>query len=184
MKDLRVTHRYAQALFDTAVSGNVVDSVESDLNSIDHLIRNDGDFRAFLFSPSRSSEEKAEILEKTLGDRVTALTLRVVRLMLEKRREHELGSLKEAFTALRREQQGIIYVTIKSAMALTKDQEQSVVTKLGASLGTKIDTHFSVDPSLVGGITVAYNDVVLDGSVTGAFKRLKESLRTIAPKQS
>jgi len=184
VKDQRVSHRYAQALFDTAVENKVVDSVEADLVAIDHLITSDGDFRAFLFSPSRSSEEKAEILEKTLSDRVTALTLRVVRLMLEKRRETELGSLTEAFVALRRKSEGVVYVVVKSAFPLTPDQEISVKTKLAASLGAKIDIHFSIDPSLVGGMTVAYDDFILDGSVTGAFKRLKDSFRTVAPKQS
>jgi F-type H+-transporting ATPase subunit delta len=180
----RVSRRYASAIFEAAKSAGVVSSVESDLTTIDHALHSNADFRSFILSPSRGREEKLALIDKVFSDKVTALTSRLIKLMLEKRREDELLSIKAEFASIRQQDEGIVHLNVASAIELTKDERKQIIDKVGAKLGRKVEAEFSVDASLVGGVRVAYDDFVIDGSVRGSFARLRETLRYDALKQA
>lgn len=177
MQDNRVARRYARALFATALKYDIVNSVEDDLANIDAVLFNDPEFRYFLSVPNTSRDEKMRILERVFSDRVTALTLQVLRVMLEKRREREIPQVRREFVALRREYQGIVHVTVTSAEVMAEDQRQSLIARLGELLGKKIESDFQIEPSLIGGVRVSYQNYVLDGSARGALSKLRERLK-------
>ncbi|MBI1756840.1 MAG: ATP synthase F1 subunit delta [Fimbriimonas ginsengisoli] len=177
MQDRRVARRYAAALFATALRYDVVKSVEEDLAGIVGLLSHDKGFRGFLLSPYVGREEKLKIAEKLFSDRVTALTMQALRLMLEKRREGEVEALREEFVTLRRRHDGVIFATVSSAEALDKDQQKQVVAKVGLITGKAIEPHFLVDPRLIGGVKVAFENIVLDGTLRGSLNLLGDRLR-------
>jgi F-type H+-transporting ATPase subunit delta len=182
--DLRAAKRYAKALFQAAQKVGVVDSVESDLESLKNLLKNDERTRNFFFSPHAGREEKIRIAEKVFSDRVTALTMHVVRLMLSKRRETELPELYEQFVILRQENDNVLPVVITSAYELSESERQRILEKLAQKSGQRIEATYKVEPSLVGGVRVAYGNFVLDGSVKGTMNRLRDQLRVDLLKQS
>lgn len=175
--DSRIGKRYAQALFTTALRYDVVPSVEDDLRAIVGLMDKDRGFRDFLLAPYTSREEKVRIMERIFSDRITALTMQVLRVMLEKRRETEIESVYKEFVQLRREATRTIHVTVSSAEALDASQQKALVAKIEASTGKKVEADFSVEPSLIGGIKVAYENYVLDGSLKGGLARLRDALK-------
>ena len=177
MADDRVARVYAQALFDTALKYDVVTSVESDLNSIVGLLENDEQFKDFIIAPYTGREEKIAIVDKLFSDRVTALTMQVLRVMLEKRREEELAGMRDEYVKLRRENQSVIFATVTSAEEMDESQKKALLAKLESTLGKKIEASFKLEPALIGGIRVAYGNYVLDGSIRGALSKLREKLR-------
>lgn len=177
MQDNRVARRYAQALFETALKYDVVNSVESDLLAIDNLLYNDPEFRQFVTAPYTSRDEKMAILDRVFSDRITALTMQVLRVMLEKRREAEIPQVRREFVTLRREHEGVVHVTVTSAEVMPDDQRLALVARVGELLGKKIEPDYEVDPSLIGGVRVAYENYVLDGSARGALSKLRERLK-------
>ena len=183
MHDARVARRYANALFATALKNNVVKSVEDDFSGIAGLVDGDKSFREFLISPYVGREEKLKIAERLLSDRITAISMQAVRLMLEKRREAEIRAVYDEFVALRRKHHGVVYAEVSSAEALTKDQEKQIVAKLGLISGKTIEASFSVDPKLIGGVRVRLENTVLDGSLKGGLETLKDRLRHDVLKQ-
>jgi len=184
MSEDRVSLRYASAVFEAAKNAKSVSTVETDLATIDNLLSGNGDFRAFILSPSRSRVEKLELVDKVFGDRITALTLRFIKLMLEKRREDELPTIKRDFTALKRADEGILHVQVISTVELTSAEQKAILEKAGAKLGKQLEADFIIDPTLIGGVKLAYNDFVIDGSVRGSLDRLRESLRYDTLKQA
>lgn len=184
MAEDRVSLRYASAIFEAAKNAQSVSTVEADLATVENLLANNGDFRAFILSPNRSREEKLQLVDNVFGDRVTALTLRLIKLMLEKRREEELPTVRRDFSALKRADEGILHVTVTSAVELTAAEKKSILEKAGAKLGKTLEADFSIDPALIGGVKLAYNDFVIDGSVRGSLDRLRESLRHDTLKQA
>lgn len=184
MVDTKVARRYAQALFTTAQKNDVVKSVEDDLSAITSLLQNDAKFKDFILSPNVGRQEKIKIAEKLFSDRVTALTMQALRLMLVKRREHEIVNIRDEFVALRREHGSIAYVQVTSSEALEADQKNALIAKLEKTFGKKIEADFKIDARLIGGVKVAYGDYVLDGTVRGSLRRLGERLRHDILKQS
>jgi len=177
MADSRVARRYAQALFSTALKYDVVNSVEDDLNGIVGLLENDPQFKEFVVAPFTGREEKIAIFAKLFSDRVTALTMQVIRVMLEKRREDEITGVRDEFVTLRREHEGVIFAVITSAWEIEEKQRKLLLTKLEKTLGKKIEAEFKIETNLIGGIRVSYGNYVLDGSIRGALSSLRDKLR-------
>ena len=184
MAEDRVSRRYASALFESAKAEKMVASVEADLVTLEGQLNNNGDFRAFILSPNRDRLEKIAFFDKVFSDRITALTSRFIKLMLEKRREEELPGVREEFSQLRRADEGTISATVTSAVELSKTEQKQIEEKLGAQLGKKLETQYLIDPSLIGGVRVAYGDFIIDGSVRGSLDRLRDTLRQDTLKQA
>jgi F-type H+-transporting ATPase subunit delta len=184
VEDNRVGRRYAQALFGAAQGLGVVESVESDLGAIVGMFESDETFRHFLMAPYTSRDEKVKISEKLFSDRITALTMQVLRVMLEKRREGELPAVYREFVALRREAQGVVHVVVTSAEELDSDQRRRLIDKLQLQLSATVEADFKVDPRMIGGVRVAYKNSIFDGSVRGALRRLRERLKYDLLKQA
>lgn len=176
MSDIRVARRYAAALFGIAEKNDVISSVEDDLHGIAALILNDKSFRSFLSSPYTSREEKLAIADKLFSDRVTALTMQALRLMIVKGREEELLGVRDEFVALRRHKQGVVFAVFTSSEALDKKLQTELSAKLSLSLGKEVEAQFEVDPKLMGGVKVAYGNQVLDGTVQGRLSDLRDRL--------
>ncbi|HWD37514.1 MAG TPA: ATP synthase F1 subunit delta, partial [Fimbriimonas sp.] len=146
MQDNRVARRYAQALYETAVKYGTVGSIEDDLTALGNLLEQDKGFRHFFLAPSTSRAEKLKIVEKLFSDRVTAITMQLIRVMLEKGRETEVEGVRSEFSRLRRDAEGIVFATVTSAVALTDKQRSSLLSKLEATQGKKFEAQFEVDP--------------------------------------
>lgn len=184
MEDARIGRRYAQALFSIAQQHNLVQSIEDDLAVISRLVTSDAEFRGFWLVPTTGPEEKLAIAEKVFADRVTALTMQVLRVVLAKGREGEIPAIHREFGELRRAADGVTLVTVSSSVELTSDERSALTTQLSKKLNSKVEAEYVVEPRLIGGIRVAYNSNVLDGSVKGALARLRERLRYDLLKQA
>jgi F-type H+-transporting ATPase subunit delta len=184
MTDLRVARRYATALFRTAKANGIVEAVEQDLIGIGGIIETDAGFRRYLHDPTVATTDKQGLLDRVLSDRVTALTLQVVRMMLEKGREGEFLSVREEFVRLRRDSEKIVHITVTSTEVLDENQKRPLIDKLTKTLGRTLEVDYQVDASLIGGITVAYENFVLDGSLRGSLDRLREQIYHNALKQA
>ena len=184
MHDNRVAKRYALALFQTAQKYDVIRPVEGDLIGIVSLLEHNVEFRRLLLSPSVSREEKLRIVEKLLSDRVTAITLHAVRLMLEKGREEEIEWVQRDYVRLRRDHENVLFASITTSEALDDELRKRVVDKLAQLTGKSIEPDFRIEPHLIGGIRVAYENYVLDGSLRGGLRRMKEHLLRDVLKQN
>lgn len=176
MTDVRATRRYARALYQAALKLDALSSVESDLDSISALLRSDDRFRKFLFSPITPKHEKMKLLESVFADRVTALTMQMLRLLLEKGRESEFEFIRQEYVRLRREHDQMVYAEVVSSTPLSEGHRDQLVRRLEEMTRKNIEAEFIVDPKVMGGLRVMYDNYVLDGTVRGALSRLREHL--------
>ena len=184
MHDIRVAKRYAKALFDTALENRVVESVEDDLGGIVSLLINNRQFRAMLLSPEEGRDEKLGLVDRLFSDRITALTLQALRLMIEKNREDEIEWVQREYVRLRRDHENKLFVIITTAEKLDDDQRNRIVAKLEQLTGKRLEAEYRIEPHLIGGISVTYENYVLNGSLRGELQRLRERLLHDVLKQS
>jgi len=176
MAEHRVAARYAEALFAVAEESKVVDAISDDLRSITEAIRTDPQFKLFLNHPSVGREERVKVLETVFSDKATALTMQLIRLLLEKRREGIIPELSQAFDRIRRDRYKVMYAEVTSAQALSEDEIKALEAKLAKSSGKKVEATYSVDSNLIGGIIVGIGNHVLDGSLRGSLDRMRDHL--------
>ena len=174
--DIRIAKRYARAVFASAKQADNIRETESNLKLVyDALKSNDELYKMFL-SPKISRDKKRALLEKIFSSNVNALVMRLLKLLVNKRREDGIETIYQEFVKLREDDENIQKVSIKSAIELSQNELDGLVKKLEQKTGKRIVYESSIDPELIGGVLVQYGDTIYDGSVKGALKRLREKL--------
>lgn len=184
MIDVRVARRYSQALFDAAKAQDILDAVADDINSVADLLQGDSDFKRFLIDPKTTDAQKESLMNSVFSDRVTALTLQFLRLLLSKKRESELEGIRLQFNRLLLAEKKTTHIVVTTAMEVDGAQREAIITKVAQASGKTVEAEFHVDPKLIGGIQIRYEDYVLEGSVRGSLNRLHDTLIYDLLKQS
>jgi len=174
--DARVAKRYARALFSAALKENMTESVESDLDGIAEVMRTNDQFSTFLANPNHSRDDKLGVFVRVFSDRVTALTMSLLRLLLKKRREDLFGLVRLEYARLRREHDRVVYAVVASATELTDDQKRRIVEKIAQATNRTIEAEYEIDPKLIGGVKVTYDNYALDGTSRGQLNRMKSNI--------
>ena len=176
MSEIRASHRYAIAILNVAAESNNLDAVFSDFQAIDKIIAGSPEFRAFLKSPVVNAEKKKKIFVEILKGVAGELALKFVLFLASKGREGLLAGIIRQFYLLRDERLGILDVKTRSAVPMTKPQEQELISQLEKVTKKKIRLGAAIDASLKGGFTVQYEDTVWDASVRHQLEVLRERL--------
>jgi F-type H+-transporting ATPase subunit delta len=184
MTDSRAAKRYARALFNAALAENIVSSVDDDMAGISAVLASSARVRDFLNVPTTTDSEKLQLLDNVFSDRVTALTMGFIRLLVRKRRDDMIHAIQIEFAELRRQHEGVTKAVIESSMELGEDQKNAIVAKIHSATGRRVEPEFRIDSTLMGGVKVTYDNYVLDGTVRGSLNRLRETLIYDLLKQS
>lgn len=180
MRTTTLARRYAGALFETARQSDVIDvidKVESDLGMIGYSLQTMPRLVEALNHPLIPRERKKAIVSDIFKDKVQAVTLRFLELVIDKRREEILPEIEPEYVRLANDWRGIISVAVISAVPLTGDEIAALKAKLDEFTGKRTDLDLQGDPGLIGGLTVRIGDTVMDGSVRGYLASLKEKMR-------
>lgn len=174
--DSRVAYRYAKALYQAVVSQNLLGAVDDDLSAVARLIETDPRLGKFLLDPNVAREEKASLLDRVFSDRITAVTLQFLRLVMQKRREEELPLIAQEFSRLRREHDQVLLIDVISASELSPTHRDAIVQKIQSATGKTVQAQYAVDPALIGGVKVVLDGYEMDGTLSGSLGRLRERL--------
>lgn len=184
MTDHRAAKRYAKALFQASLREGVVAAVDDDLKALTETLKGSDSLRRFIFSPITNEADKVALWDRTLAGKANPLTIGLLKLATAKGRDIELFAIQLEFSELRRQHDQIVKAVFESAVELDSGTRQSLVTKVEQLSGHKVEAEFKIDPSLIGGVKVTYDNMVLDGTARGHLNRLKENFLRDALKQS
>ncbi len=131
---------------------------------------------AAITAPRVSRQERGEALLKVVGDKLTEGATNLVRLLATNGRLELLPELASQYERLRRDAEGQVEAHVRSAAALTPEQEERLAERLRKRLQRQVTLHCEVDESLLGGAVVRAGDLVIDGSLKGRLDRLATRL--------
>jgi F-type H+-transporting ATPase subunit delta len=177
MSQRTVARRYATALYEEADASGALHSVDEDVQMLRNSLSSTDELARFFESPVISAEKKDAVVQSLLGDRVHALLVRFLRLLIRKDREQMTEAILDAYQSLRDEQRGIVDAHVTTARPLSDDARDAVVETLEAQTGQTIRLHVEVDPDLIGGIVIRIDDRVFDASVRNKLSALHDRLR-------
>lgn len=176
MSDLTVARRYAQALIEQASASNSLESVDKDIAQIRDAMNGSAELVRFFESPVISREKKKAVVDSLFAERLSAVTLRTLHLLVDKRREGQVMDVVSAYQSLRDDAEGIAQVSVRSARALSDEDQKAIAAQLEKRLGKRVRLDVSIDASLIGGIVVQVGDTVYDGSVANKLASLRERM--------
>ncbi len=176
MQDHRVAKRYSAALFSVAKRAQSVDNVGSDLATFVQLLQDNPKFRSFLLSPEVEKTQKASLIDNVFGDRLSSTTLHLLKLILEKKREAEIFSIQFEYEELRREANRAVAVTIETAFETTDSEQAQLLKKAEVLSGKRVEATFAVNPQLIGGVRLLFENVIYDATLQGQLQKLQGRL--------
>jgi F-type H+-transporting ATPase subunit delta len=176
MSESRAAHRYATAIIEFALESNLLNEFGADFDALSRLMEESRELVLFLKSPVIKKEKKKTVLSDLFSGRVSATTFRLILLLAAKDREDLLPEIIRQFRGLRDERDGIIDVTVRSAVPFAGEQERRLIAQLRSVTGKQPRIRKVTDPSLIGGFSVQYADTVWDGSVSHQLARMRKQI--------
>ncbi|HMN95863.1 MAG TPA: ATP synthase F1 subunit delta [Phycisphaerales bacterium] len=170
---------YARALFQLAESAGgrpKLEEIADELEQLIELIRADRRFGEFVTSPILDRQRRAEALRRILNGRVTDLLLRFVLVLGQKGRLGHIEAIARAYDALMQESFGRVEVDVITAVPVEAAQLESIRALVQGAIGREPVLHRSVDPTMLGGIKLRIGDQLIDGSVAGRLRRIRDSV--------
>jgi F-type H+-transporting ATPase subunit delta len=175
---MAVAHRtYERALFEAAKEEGRIEPVHEQLIDFVAAVDQVEELRAVLESPELDSRAKVALLDQILGE-ADELVRNFIRLLAEKGRSGELHEIAREFEVLVAQDQGILDVELTTAVELSQQEFDDLVSKVGQASGRKVRASRVVDPNLVGGLVLQVGSRRLDASIRGRLERLRQELTT------
>jgi F-type H+-transporting ATPase subunit delta len=168
---------YARALFEAAREEGRLEEVAEELRALAGALVDVPQLRAFLRNPQVDPAGKATVLDEICSG-ASELVRNFVRLVAEKGRAGELGTMSSELDALVARAQNRLTVRLRTAHELSDDDARSIVETIEKASGRTVEATRSVDPGLIGGIVLEVGSFRADGSVRGRLERLRRELVT------
>lgn len=175
-----VARVYAQSLFELGeAAGGDAKLVEigEELQGIVEIVRGDAAFAEFLRSPIVERGKRADTLRRVFDGKVTDVLLRFLLVLNDKGRLGHLDDVSDGYGELLNDRFGRIEVDVYTVDgALDAAQLEQLAQKVKGRLGKDPVFHQYADPSMIGGLVLRIGDQLIDGSVRGQLRGMRESL--------
>ncbi len=171
-----VIEGYSQALLSVAKSEGVVDLVETQLTELRDAFSSNNDLIPFLKDPKVTAEGKQKAMAELWGDQVSPIIHFPLSLAIEQGRAALLPAIIDHFFSLTSESRKKITAKVITAVPLSEAATKNIESTLSELVGEAVYLKMSVDPEILGGITVYLGDRIIDGSLKGQLEHLREGI--------
>ena len=174
----RIASRYAKSLIELAIDQKKLDVVTKDVEQFQAHMKS-RDLYLLLKSPIVHADKKKHILKLIFDGKLDELFMAFLNILVTKGREGYLPEIAIEYMVQYKQARHISSVKLTTATPLTKELEKAIHDKLEASKSTDqhVELISAVDPSLIGGFIVEFEDKIYDASVKHKLDKLKKGFR-------
>jgi F-type H+-transporting ATPase subunit delta len=176
MKNEALVRIYTRPLFDLAVENNSLDIVGAEIKTLHELFRQVPLLAEYLNNPGLSQKIKLDVLKNAFDRPWSKFFTNFLDLVMRKSRQEILPDVWEAFRQFLDEYNSQLNVTVTSAVELTEGQKRSLEKALARRTGKKIILKGLLDVSVLGGLRVQIGHELVDATVSGKLRALREAL--------
>lgn len=175
--DAGAARRYARALLDVALKGGQdAGALRTDLDEAVRMLKSSRELQQALEHPALPLDKKKKVLAALFAGRGSALLLKLLDLLVERRRLALLPHVARTYATLWNAHRGVSAAEAVSAVALSPDEERALTAALKNLTGREVELVARVDPSLLGGLLVNMDGRTYDGSVRTRLVSLRGHL--------
>src|SRR3954452_20223452 len=178
MPNPRLATRYAKSLIGLAQERGELETTYKDMQFLQSICKSNPDFVALLRSPVVRADKKDAIITAITKDRISKLTATFTKLLTDKGREEDLPEIVNAFITQYNGINGIQKVKLTTAMPVSDDVKRNLLDKVKKSTGfDKVEMEAVVNPGIIGGFILEYNNNLVDASVSRDLKDISKQFQ-------
>ena len=172
-----VSKTYGEALFELAMEENITREMLEEIQTVQTALSENPDFDKLMKHPGVPKQEKLQVVREIFKGRVSNELAGFLEIVVSKERYNDLAAIFEYFTDKVKEAQKIGVAFVSSAVELTEAQKEKVRAKLLETTSYEtMEMHYSVEPSLIGGMVIRVNDRVVDSSIRTKLQTMTKQL--------
>lgn len=172
-----VARPYSKAAFEHAVANGSLDQWSEVLTTAAAVAQHET-MQLVLGNPGLTSEQKAEAMISVCDEQMEETSKNFIALLAENQRLALLPEIAAQFEQLKANQQHSVEVSVTTAFDLGEQQQQKLTQALSSKLGREVSLTAEVDKSIIGGVIVRTEDLVIDGSVRARLAKLAEAMNS------
>ena len=170
--------RYSLALLEVAVENKQLDAVQDDLKALAKMCKENNTLGFMLDCPTIAEKQKVDaMLALAAKAKFSKTTSDFLGTVASSNRLFALPAMIDAFFALIAKKNGIVPVSVISAIELDKKQTDEITDTLKKALGSSIALSLKVDASLLGGLMIKIGSVLIDSSLRSKVQQLKTVMK-------
>ena len=176
-ENLTLARPYAEAAFALARADGQGLKAWSD--SLAHLatMTSRAELRECIGNPRFSPQQLETLCLEVAGSALTADQQNFVRVLIANERLSVVSEIAELFDDLRNAHEGVKDAEIMSAFPIDDIGLKALVVDLERKFGCRIQATVTLDPQLIGGVSIAVGDEVIDASVRGKLAAMATALK-------
>lgn len=172
-----VARPYTKAAFEHAVETGNLDQWSEMLTTATAVSQHET-MKLVLGNPGLTSEQKAEAMISVCEEQMDPSAKNFISLLAENQRLALLPEISAQFEQLKANQQHSVEVSVTTAFDLGEQQQQKLTQALSSKLGREVSLTTEVDKSIIGGVIVRTDDMVIDGSIRARLAKLAEAMNS------
>ena len=176
-KLIPLAKRYSEALTEVAKNKNELDTVWTDLQTVEESITSVKEMVNFLSHPVIPVFENKDMVKSVFEGKINNDVLNLLYILLEKNKINLLSTILYCFEESMDEAKNILKVGVVSAAEIDEDLKQKLKEKLESKLNKSVKFDFETKPEIIAGVVLKIQDKVIDGSMAAKLEGFKKALR-------
>lgn len=167
---------YAGALLEIGHEKNAISKIEEELSFLADLLKNDHDLMRYFSAPGITKDAKKQFVDKVFGSELSELIVNFLKVLIDNGRQQDIPAINVAFSELLDIVNNRQKITLVSSVKLDSDIIKSIKKGLEDRFNKNIIVEEVIKPTILGGIIVQVDDLIIDASLENDLFKLREKL--------
>ena len=171
---IKLAKSYAEALFEVSREKDAEKQVFEDMIKLMEIVASDQDIVKYLANPTWSLvSKKAAIAEIAKKVKIGETSLNCLDVIAENSHFNFLYDILEQFENLYYQKNDVVKIDVKTAIELTKSQDEKLKDNLKKLLNKKIVIKYEIKPEILGGLLLQFGSKIIDDSIKGKLDHIE-----------
>tara|TARA_Y100000996_G_scaffold407045_1_gene384180 strand:- start:476 stop:1012 length:537 start_codon:yes stop_codon:yes gene_type:complete len=169
-------NKYAKALYMLAQKEECVNDIGISIDQLHNCIQEIPMLNHVLFSQQIDKGKKIKIINNLFGHFGNTHSIDLLALLINDNNVSLLGAICKKYNFFKSSDLKEINATITSSVEFSKDELNAIIDKMSTKTGKKVNLNVKVDSTLLGGIKLQTENMVIDNSLQYRLNKIKEGL--------
>ena len=170
-----LTSRYAEALYLLKKDENKLIKTQEEVREIIKIIKDNPGFVSLISSRDIPNDERVNLIDKVFVG-VDEEIKNFFKIIIENNRGGYILEILQDYNSLVNEFKGVKEGLLYSAFPLKENEIAKITESISKVEKCPVELKNIIDPSLIGGVKVAINDKIYDGSLKHHIEQMKLTL--------